>query len=358
MIKFPDTFLYSISWEDSEEDKPVLNIKQNDIVLTLTGGGDNAFSWLLDGAKEVYCVDLNPAQYHLMELKKQTILYSNYQNLWNMFGEGKFVGDSFDDYIGKLKLSVESSNFWIRKSHYFKKGLYCYGSMGNVVNIINILQFKWILCNSYISKDSFIFKMFMHIYKMFVYMFCFFFGNTFMMWHCFGTPANQINMITKDDNRSLSEYIITSLDNVIRKTDIVNDNHYYYLIFNGRFSKRNCPDYLKEQNFRFLKENMFNIYNVNDSFLNILSQRQYNKVILMDHMDWMDNIYITKLATLLKTHLNDTGKAVFRSASVYPWFLDIFLSKNFRLTNISNHIENPYMDRINTYGSFWVIEHV
>lgn len=357
MINFPDTFLYSISWEDSEEDKLVLDIKENDVVLTLTGGGDNAFNLLLDGAKYVYCVDLNPAQHHLMELKRQTIQYSNYQNLWNMFGEGKFVGDSFDNYINKLKLSVETTNFWNRKSHYFEKGLYYYGSMGHIINFVNILQFRWILCNSYISKQSVIFKNFMNIYKMFIYMFCFFFGNTFIMWYVFGTPSNQINMITNDDNRSLSEYIITSLENAIQKTDIINNNHYYYLIFNGQFSKHNCPDYLKEQNFGFLKENICNIHSVNDSFMKMLSQRQYNKVILMDHMDWMNYIYISKLATLLKSHLSDDGKAIFRSASVYPWFLNIFISKKFRLTNITNHKDNPYMDRINTYGSFWVIEH-
>ena len=273
-----------------------------------------------------------------------------------MFGTGKFVGD-FEYFINNLHLSNETLNFWIRKSHYFRTGLYYFGSMGHIVNLVNILQFRFIFCNSFLSKQSCVFKMFMFFCKIFVHLFCFLFGNSFMMWYVFGTPPNQINMITKDDNRKLSEYVITSFVNAIKNTDIINDNHYYYLVFNGHFTKQNCPDYLKEHNFRFLKENMFNIRNINDSFLNILSQRQYNKVILMDHMDWMDDTYIIKLATLLKTHLSNTGKAIFRSASIHPWFIDILVSKNFRLTNISNHMDNPYMDRVNTYGSFWLIEH-
>ena len=37
-------------------------------------------------------------------------------------------------------------------------------------------------------------------------------------------------MITYDDKRSLSEYIYTSISQAVNETNIIRDNHYYYLI--------------------------------------------------------------------------------------------------------------------------------
>lgn len=357
-ISFPNTFLYSISWEDSDADKPVLDIQPTDVVLTITGGGDNVFNLLLDGAKDVYCVDLNPSQYHLMELKAQTIKHSSYSTLWNMFGNGIFTGN-FIHYVENFltNLPNDTVQFWKEKHFYFRHGLYYYGSMGKIVSLIRVLQLKRVLCNPYLDKTGVMFQFFLFMYKMFVHMFCFLFGNTTVMWYMFGTPSNQIRMITEDDNRKLSEYVITSFENAIMKSDIVNNNHYYYLIFNGCFKKTNCPRYLEEQNFDFLKKNIDHLHNIHGEFVKVLNARMYDKIILMDHMDWMDEEYIDNLARVLHENMAIHGKAIFRSASLYPWYIDIFLMKNLVVTNITNHLENPYMDRVNTYGSFWVIEH-
>lgn len=357
-MKFPDTFLYSISWEDSLADKPVLDIQHTDKVLTLTGGGDNVFNLLLDGANEVVCTDINSAQYHLMELKCKTITHGCYGTLWKLFGTGKYLG--FSNYLNNVLYNVlpsSSMDFWKRKTNYFKDSIYFHGYMGSVVKFINRLGLKSLFKN---QKNHWKYKMSISISRYLLYVFGFCVGNTRLMWRFFGVPDKQVKMIF-DDNRSIGEYLVTSLVNAFTSSDIMTDNHYYYVVLNGNFSKHNCPEYLKEHNYINLRNKVANrLTNVNDSILNVLRQNdtdKFDKVILMDHMDWMDETYVCKLCSLLKTNLSHNGKIIFRSSSVYPWYIDIFSIYGFNSINISNHLDNPYMDRINTYASFWVVEH-
>ena len=124
IIKFPDTFLYSVSWEDPKVDEKILNIQTTDTVLTITGGGDNVFNYLINGAHTVHCVDLNPAQYHLMELKIMLLKNSIYQRLWNLFGEGIEQDQDYINNTISLHTSYNTSNFWLDKKHYFNSNIY------------------------------------------------------------------------------------------------------------------------------------------------------------------------------------------------------------------------------------------
>ncbi len=67
----------------------VMNINAEDVCLTLTSGGCNALNLLLHGAATVVSVDCNPAQSSLLELKKVAIQQLDYEDVWQMFGEGR-----------------------------------------------------------------------------------------------------------------------------------------------------------------------------------------------------------------------------------------------------------------------------
>lgn len=360
MSTFPDTFLYSISWEDCDADKPVMNIRPTDRVLTLTGGGDNAFQWMLEGAKRVDCVDINPAQYHLMELKLKTIQYiKDYDTWWKMFGEG--VCSEFNYQLHTLEPYMDpmSYEFWCRKQHYFtKKGLYFCGSMGKVVSFVNRLGLSYLFTNNIQNKGILGYDMLIwFIRNVLLRLACLVFGNTWFMWRLFGAPPKQMEMIP-----NLYAYVDQSLTPVISHTDIKNDNYYYYLILNGRFTKSNCPDYLKEHHFVYLKECSNQVIrNHNDSLINVLGRSIYDKVVLMDHLDWTDREYVQTLCDTLRYHLHYSANslAILRSASLEPWYIETFRRNGFVAMRVGERHPNTSccMDRVNTYASFWVIKH-
>jgi betaine lipid synthase len=146
---------------------------------------------------------------------------------------------------------------------------------------------------------------------------------------------------------------------VLTQTDIEHDNHYYYLVLNGRFSKDNCPDYLQEGPFKGLQENVHKIRNYNDSFVNVLGSHIYDKVILMDHLDWTDHDYVQTLCDTLRYHMRYSveSKALLRSAARVPWYIEVFRRNGFVATRVAARQPDRCMDRVNTYASCWVIRH-
>ena len=122
-----------MSWEDPDADAQVLNINENDVCLTLTSGGCNSLNLVLHDAKEVYSVDCNPAQSALLELKIVAIKNLEFEQVWKMFGEGKF--ENIDSVYRKHLMPFMTQNsidFWNRKLYHFKRGLYYAGGMGKV----------------------------------------------------------------------------------------------------------------------------------------------------------------------------------------------------------------------------------
>lgn len=356
-ITFPDTFLYSISWEDAQRDKSVLQIDEDDVVLTLTGGGDNVFNYVLDGAHQVHTVDLNEAQYHLMALKLYVLQHLPYEILWKMFGEGEL--SNFHPFIAQAYLNEHISEdtmlFWKRRTNYFKQGLYYQGSMGQIVWMVKALGLGRFVYGKHIDFTGWRYRTTMWLFRCFLNLIGFLFTHTRAMWHLCGCPDNQVNMIVKDDETSLANYIYQSLETVFRKTDIEKSNHYYYLIFNGRFAKENCPDYLLEKNNEFFKSNVSRIHNHHGSLITQLEKQMYSKVILMDHMDWMELPYIEELVKALKKQVVSYGKIIFRSASKKPWFLFVFEEEDFVLHRLDVRDKGFLMDRVNTYGSYWEV---
>lgn len=61
--------VFTHNWEDPESDHAALNIQSNDVVQAITSGGCNVLGFLLFDPKEIYSVDINPAQSYLLELK-------------------------------------------------------------------------------------------------------------------------------------------------------------------------------------------------------------------------------------------------------------------------------------------------
>jgi S-adenosylmethionine:diacylglycerol 3-amino-3-carboxypropyl transferase len=65
--------IFTHNWEDPAMDEWALNIKEGDTVFTITSGGCKHTRFLRFNPAAVHCVDINPAQNHLVELKKSCI---------------------------------------------------------------------------------------------------------------------------------------------------------------------------------------------------------------------------------------------------------------------------------------------
>jgi S-adenosylmethionine-diacylglycerol 3-amino-3-carboxypropyl transferase len=61
--------LFGMSWEDPESDRTALRFTPGTSLVTISSGGCNTLSFLLDDPKRIHAIDINPSQSHLLALK-------------------------------------------------------------------------------------------------------------------------------------------------------------------------------------------------------------------------------------------------------------------------------------------------
>ncbi len=81
-----DYIRYSNCWEDADLLLSLLDIKKDDKVLSIGSAGDNSFSLLSKAPKKVVAVDVNPAQLHLIKLKKAAFQTLDHEEFISLLG--------------------------------------------------------------------------------------------------------------------------------------------------------------------------------------------------------------------------------------------------------------------------------
>lgn len=126
--------IYNQCWEDPALDREVLQIGRSDRIVTITSAGCNALDYLLSDPAEIACVDVNPHQNALLELKIAAIQNLTYEQFFEMFGRGR-IQDHARLYRDKLRehLTPRAREIWDRHIGYFNPtgpGLYFHGAAG------------------------------------------------------------------------------------------------------------------------------------------------------------------------------------------------------------------------------------
>lgn len=356
------TFVYPIAWEDYKIDSKYLNVKETDNILMITTGGCNVLNTLLLKPKNIISCDLSPSQNAILDLKISAIKNLNYDDFWKLFGLGKHSNFEyiFNEYLkNELKL-YSSVDFWKKNISIFtKKGLYNSGKTAEGMKVFKIFLKNKLkkLCNfddvneqyNYYIKNikPYIFnKTFKKLTKHFVLEFA-------------GVPKSQIKIVGNGNYNcdTLFNFIEKSYDYIIKKWSIKNDNYFFYALIMGNYTKNNCPDYLKEENFDFLKKNINKINIFNGTLCDYMNNNniKFDKFILLDHMDWYETEnQINEIFNLMHKNCNKNAFGFFRSGNSKSWITEhIKKYKNINLIDLCHESTN---DRLGTYPGFFKFE--
>ncbi len=369
---FPPTFLYTQSWEDPDADAPHLRTSPGDVCLTLTSGGCNSLALAIHGAKAVYSVDCNPAQNALLELKQIAIRRLAYEDVWKLFGKGKHpsIDALFEKELAPF-LSQNSLRFWRSKLHYFKRGLYYSGGMGKVIwgmqvlarclglggAIKTVLEAPTLEDQRRIWNSTWIVRLLRSAPEPLVALIsdtaALLFFNRLTLWFGAGVPLKQYELI-KNDAVHMSTYVARTFDGVANHSHVRTQNYFYFNCISGEFSRDNCPAYLTPEGFKALKAGAVdNLHVVNNFFLPTLRDRKYSKVILMDHVDWLEEEDARAVAVALGQQVIPGGRVILRSAALSPPYVKFIEAEGFDCKCLQR-IDQGYMDRVNSYASFYV----
>ncbi|KAF8740185.1 hypothetical protein AX14_008370 [Amanita brunnescens Koide BX004] len=274
--QFNNQYIYAFNWEDPRVDHELLNIGRDDVILAITSAGDNILDYLQNSPRRVHAVDLNPNQNHLLELKVASFIALDYEDVWKIFGEGKHP-EFRELLMSQLSphLSSHAFQYWLEHSQMFtsksSKGLYESGGSRHAIKMIRYLvkifrleEEVQKLCEAQtLSEQREIWprlrKVLLNKPLNWAVV-----STEWFAWRAAGVPRNQRNMIVDDyfkrngltkgvktgsdaSGLSIWEYVINTLDPVVEDTLISDDNYFYYLCLQGRFSKKCQPAYLTQK---------------------------------------------------------------------------------------------------------------
>lgn len=363
-----NNLVYNTCWEDPRLDRQMLQLDSDSSIVMLSSAGCNALDYLLDDPQSIHCVDSNPAQNALLELKKVLLNRGNHPLLWDFFGEGKKPGAEFI-YHRRLRkyLSSDTRLYWDEHISYFTPSVrslsfYFRGTTGKIARTIyNRIQRKGLypqvikLLNARsLAEQSYYFEEIEpHLW------------NGFHKWlirqqpvmAMLGVPSTQRKMIDERYEAGLLQFIRKSLRHVFTKVPIHN-NYFWRVYLTGSYTKSCCPNYLLEQHFEALNQSINKAQTYNSTLLNFLKQNpgQYSHFVLLDHQDWLANRQFHLLVEEWK-HILANSKSgtriLFRSAGDILRFLPDFIFNNVEFQpEITNHLHKK--DRVGTYENTYL----
>ena len=138
--------LFGMSWEDPSSDRRALAIKPGNTVTTISSGGCNTLTLLLDNPAKIYAVDINASQSYLLELKIAALRHLEHEQLLSFLGltasENRLR--VFEGLAGDL--TTDALAYWIRNADAVQQGVVHTGRyesfIGKFIRFLGVVQGK------------------------------------------------------------------------------------------------------------------------------------------------------------------------------------------------------------------------
>ncbi|CAE6397523.1 unnamed protein product [Rhizoctonia solani] len=382
------TFIYAFTWEDPMEDMKHLKLTTDSSILCISSAGDNALHYAIAaGPRRIHCVDMNPCQGHLVELKLAALRTLPHATFFDMFGSGKLSNFRalLDNELSPW-LSSAAYQFWKNNQNAFEKSFYQRGYSGWALRVTKVPLFefsavmllmrlcKWVLflggvledakkmCNvDTVEEQDRIWREKLRPVLLSNWFVKLVLNNPAFLWNALGVPLAQRRAFLNEG--SCYAFARDTMD-PIAKTALLKDGAYHYLLcLLGHYTPSSCPAYLTREGFDKLRENNFERLESfrlhTESITNVLRGMQPGQLthaVIMDHLDWFDPgaAEVEDEVAQLKRVLLPGGTVFWRSAAKKPWYCDVFERNGFALTPVGVRTgPERAIDRVNMYASFW-----
>ncbi|MEP1150584.1 MAG: BtaA family protein [Balneola sp.] len=354
--------IYNTCWEDPIIDRFLLEFDSSSDIFMISSAGDNSFDYLLDQPASIDCVDINPYQNSLLDLKCALFKNGSHEHLIELFLTGKT--HNYTSIFKQVESDLDdfSSTFWESKKHWFSpnKGFYLQGLTGKFARFLKfLLKIKGLdeavekLMNEHSLEQRAL--LYEECIKPILWK-----GFSKHLWKSelilgfAGIPNTQIDSIP-----NLNEYIKSTIQNLF-VTQGMQNNYFWRLYLEGKYSTECCPNYLKEDNFANIQSQIHKLSHSNDSVTTSLisNGKKYSHFILLDHQDWLIGDGTNELEsewTALLHSAKPKAKILFRSVHKNLDFLPEFVKKKTRQISVDQNylLEN---DRVGTYPSTFLLE--
>lgn len=363
-----NTLVYNTCWEDPRCDRAMLQLNESSRVVVLTSAGCNALDYLLDNPQDINCVDLNPRQNALLQLKVAMFQGADHTTLFDFFGKGASAqAKTVLEQLSPLLPERYSQQYWQRNVDYFSgKGLrpsfYWRGSSGTVAWLVR----KWLqtqpearrIAQNLFEADSIATQRtwYEQLEPRFLNRFVRWFVQQHVVQSMLGVPKSQQQLAAAYFDDGMVGYVRHCLRHVFT-TLSVQDNYFWMLYFYGKYTPECSPNYLRAENFDLLRERSTRIKTHTTSLSGFLKANpgQYTHFILLDHQDWLAAHLQPALHEeweLILANSAPNAKVLLRSAAFNIDFIPAFARERIQFDRAAAEASEK-QDRVGTYASTW-----
>lgn len=375
--------VYNTCWEDPRLDRQALKIGPDDTIAMLTSAGCNALDYALLAPKEIHCIDVNPKQNALLELKKAGIRHLDFDTFYSMFGKGG-LGNYQEVYRDVLRRNLPSGvrHYWDRKIEMFsgqgrRQTFYYHGTAGLLAWLVRIYidkirkrrdAIEQILDTRTLEEQQALYYEKLEPG----------FWSGFMRWAMrrdatlsfLGVPRQQRHQIDRCYPGGISKFIQDRIEAVFTRIPL-SDNYFWRVYLNGQYEPDCCPEYLKEANFNKLKaDGLERIQTHNCTVLDFLSRHpgEISRFVLLDHMDWLSAAHADVLKQQWQAIIDRASRntrLIWRSGALEVDYVDPIkvrwfgterpLGEVLQYDRELADVLHP-QDRVHTYGSFYIAD--
>lgn len=344
--------------EDPRTDMRLFDPTPGSHIFVLASGGCNALHYALNAnVTSVHCVDANPCQVALVNLKKQVIEHGSYQDLWKMFGVG--IHEALDSsYVQHYRpgLPIKCATYWDKNIKNFQangtnRGFHYHTGCGFITRCFGLLK------ENHLSHIARLFELSDKEEQILVYekylepVFNSILTKLLInVTTHLGIPSRQVGMISHKPSEVMRflnariKYTLTELP--------ANENYFYHLYIFGNYRRDCAPEYLKEYNFERLKKAHYKVSVTNAYVADYLNSTQqcFSHFALLDHLDWLvhnQKLLEDQWRAILSRSKRGTKLLIRSYFSGFEWLPD-FVKKQVEIsTDIDSHVS---MDRLGIYN--------
>lgn len=373
--------VYNTCWEDPRLDRAALRLGSDDEILMITSAGCNALDYALDAPKRIHCVDVNPMQTALLELKIAAIRELEFPDFFALFGRGRHDGFALL-YDRKLRrhLSEPSRRHWDRRTDLFegsgrRSTFYFRGTSGFFARLLNYYidlhelrqEIRAMFDSSSLYEQR---RRYQRLRDAF--------WTGFIRWavkwdatlSLLGVPRAQRKQVERGYGGGIAKFIEDCVESVFTRLSL-GDNYFWWLYLNGEYSEERCPEYLTSRGFDRLKGGLVDRIACHTSSLTEAMRSftgRFSRFVLLDHMDWLSQERLGELARewqALVEKCREGARVIWRSGGLHVDYVDPLVvtvgGRHRRVGDILEYktalaSELHAKDRVHTYGSFYIAD--
>jgi S-adenosylmethionine-diacylglycerol 3-amino-3-carboxypropyl transferase len=359
--------VYNTCWEDPRSDRALLQFQPDSKVVMLTSAGCNALDYLLDQPASIDCVDMNPRQNALLQLKCALFNHTDHDTLSAFFGEGSHNAAQ-EVFASTLQHNLDTfpAQYWKQHIGAFRgkglrKSFYYFGSSGMVAFFLK----QWLAIDPKVSRA--VHKMFeaddlyqqralyYKVEPMLVNRVASLALDSHLVQSMLGVPHSQQEMARKAYTDGMTGYFRACLRKVFTELPL-HDNYFWRVYFFGKYTPDCRPNYLKKEHFQQIKNQTSKVNTHTNTLSGFLKNNpgRYSHFILLDHQDWLaanDRAGLDEEWQLILQNSAPGARILFRSAAPDRNFLPTFVTDygSFQENELTRN--SHFQDRVGTYAS-------